>query len=215
MTRTNPNISRRQYVYGFSLIELMIALVLGLIMIGAIITVFVSNQASYRTKTALDNAQEAFRFGSHTLNRIARTSDGVDAVSTTDSLVLQLTGIGTLIRDCSGTEVPDGTTITNTFSVSDNRLQCTTTNPDSPNGLITLVGGVQSVDFRFGAAAAGAYVDNYVDNVAIATGPGWGNVRAVRSTITMDPGAGTISVEFTSALRANLVPEIIVVRPDE
>lgn len=190
-------------------------MVLGLIVIGAIIAVFVSSQASYQTKAALDNAQEAFRFGSHTLNRIARMSDRVDGSSTTDTLVLQLTGIGTLIRDCSGTVVLDGTSITNTFSVSNNRLQCASTNPGAPNDPIALVGGVQSVDFRFGAAAAGQYVQDYDNNATIAAGPGWGNVRAVRSTITMDPGVGTISVQFTSALRANLVPEIIIIRPDE
>lgn len=212
MNLSYKTISSRPSVSGFSLVELMIALVLGLIIIGAIITVFVSNQASYRTKVAFDNAQEAFRFSSHTINRVVRAASQVDPASDTETLVLQITGVDNLIRDCSGVHVPDGETITNTFSVSGNQLQCETanTNPDAPDGPITLVGGIGSIGFAFGVGPPGAYIQDYSE---AGTFSDWGNVRAVRTTIEMDEAAATISVEFTSALRGNLVPEILVIRP--
>lgn len=52
--------------HGFTLIELMIALVLGLVLIGGVISVLLSNQQTYRTNNALsqlqDNARTAFEF---------------------------------------------------------------------------------------------------------------------------------------------------------
>lgn len=51
---------------GFTLVELMIALVLGLVVIGGVISVFLSNQQSYRTNQSLgeiqDNSRTAFEF---------------------------------------------------------------------------------------------------------------------------------------------------------
>src|SRR3546814_1117931 len=43
---------------GFSLVELMISLVLGLIVIGGVTTVFLSNQQSYRSNEGLSQLQE-------------------------------------------------------------------------------------------------------------------------------------------------------------
>ena len=61
-TATRSSALRTQV--GFSLIELMISLVLGLVLIGGVISVFLSNQQSYRTNQALsqlqDNARTAF-----------------------------------------------------------------------------------------------------------------------------------------------------------
>jgi len=59
-------------VRGFTLIELMVALVLGLLMIGAVIIVFISNQQTAQTKQELDRAQEAVRFASHTIMRVVQ-----------------------------------------------------------------------------------------------------------------------------------------------
>ena len=60
---------------GFTLIELMVALVLGLLMIGAVIIVFISNQQTAITKQELDRAQEAFRFASHTITRVVQQGE--------------------------------------------------------------------------------------------------------------------------------------------
>lgn len=64
-----------RYSRGFTLIELMVALVLGLLMIGAVIIVFISNQQTAITKQELDRAQEAFRFASHTITRVVQQGE--------------------------------------------------------------------------------------------------------------------------------------------
>ncbi|WP_457383416.1 PilW family protein [Rhodanobacter sp. TND4EL1] len=46
---------------GFSLIELMIAMLLGLIVIGGVISVFLANQQTYRTNQALGDVQDGSR----------------------------------------------------------------------------------------------------------------------------------------------------------
>lgn len=61
-----------QRVKGFSLIELMIALVLGLLVVAAAIAVFLSNKDSYRTNLALGQVQENSRIAFELLARDLR-----------------------------------------------------------------------------------------------------------------------------------------------
>ena len=46
---------------GFTLIELMVAMLLGLIVVGGVISVFLMNQQVYRTNAALDDVQDGMR----------------------------------------------------------------------------------------------------------------------------------------------------------
>lgn len=65
---------------GFTLVELMIALVLGLVVIGGVISVFLSNQQSYRTNQALgevqDNSRSAFEFLARDIRNAGLTGCG-------------------------------------------------------------------------------------------------------------------------------------------
>lgn len=81
---------RARYSRGFTLIELMVALVLGLLMIGAVIIVFISNQQTAITKQELDRAQEAFRFASHTITRVVQQGEirTLAAIRTLDTAIL-------------------------------------------------------------------------------------------------------------------------------
>lgn len=85
---------------GFTLVELMIAMVLGLVVIGGVVSVFVANKQSYRTNEALSQVQDhgrtAFEFlardirmagltGCGNLNRIANVlNNGPNGGSATD-----------------------------------------------------------------------------------------------------------------------------------
>ena len=51
----------RRAARGFSLIEMMIAMVLGLLVVGAAIGIFVSNQQAYRATEGLGRVQENVR----------------------------------------------------------------------------------------------------------------------------------------------------------
>lgn len=90
----------RQKIGGFTLVELMIAMVLGLVIIGGVISVFIANKQSYRTNEALsqvqDHSRTAFEFlardirmagltGCGNLNRIANVlNNGPSGGSATD-----------------------------------------------------------------------------------------------------------------------------------
>ncbi len=57
---------------GFSLVELMIALVLGLLVTGALIQLFLANKITYNVSDGLVRAQESARYAMLTLNRDLR-----------------------------------------------------------------------------------------------------------------------------------------------
>lgn len=69
---TNPTSYRQQR--GLSLIETMIALVLGIVIIGAVIITLISNKQTYRMSESLSRMQENARFALDTLNYRIRMS---------------------------------------------------------------------------------------------------------------------------------------------
>lgn len=81
---------------GFTLIELMIAMVLGLVLIGGVISVLLSNQQTYRTNNALsqlqDNARTAFELLARDIRQAGSTPCGNTSVT---SLLVSLNGAGT------------------------------------------------------------------------------------------------------------------------
>ncbi|WP_370304872.1 PilW family protein [Sinimarinibacterium flocculans] len=70
---------------GFSLVELMIALLLGLMVIGGVTSVFLSNKQSLRTNTALSQVQEASRIAFELLSRDIRQA-GLSACGNTNRI---------------------------------------------------------------------------------------------------------------------------------
>jgi type IV pilus assembly protein PilW len=69
--------SQRQSIRGLSLIELMIAMVLGLFLIGGVISIFVSNQQSFRDNEGLARIQENARFAFEQLSREVRDAGSI------------------------------------------------------------------------------------------------------------------------------------------
>src|SRR3546814_11282613 len=71
---------------GFSLVELMISLVLGLIVLGGVTTVFPSHQQSYRSNEGLSQLQEnsriAFELMAHDIRQPGLTGSGNDGAIT-------------------------------------------------------------------------------------------------------------------------------------
>ena len=74
--------SRRATARGFSLIELMIAMVLGLIVMAGVASVFISNQRVYTTNKALSDVQDSARVAFELLARDIRHA-GLTACSNT------------------------------------------------------------------------------------------------------------------------------------
>lgn len=57
---------------GFTLIELMVAMVLGLIVVGGVVSVFLANQRTYRTNQALGDVQDSSRLAFEMMARDIR-----------------------------------------------------------------------------------------------------------------------------------------------
>ncbi len=79
----------RRNLAGFGLIELMIAMVLGLIVMGAAFAVFMSNQNTFRANEGLNRIQESARVAFELMSRDIRAAGGsacsnVSIVETTD-----------------------------------------------------------------------------------------------------------------------------------
>jgi type IV pilus assembly protein PilW len=75
-----PLLHRRAAMRGFTLIELMVALVLGLIVMAGVGSVFISNQRVYRTNSALSDVQDSARVAFELLARDIRNA-GLTACS--------------------------------------------------------------------------------------------------------------------------------------
>jgi prepilin-type N-terminal cleavage/methylation domain-containing protein len=197
---------------GFTLIELMIALVLGLLIIGATVTAFLSNQQTSRVMTELGNAQEAFRFASQTIMRVVQQGSSMRDPGTALLSVVIAPGEGKM--DCLGR--PVGTTVDsviNTFSINvDGELLCRVDVVDSV-GVVTfdeeavLVEGLdpdpERSNFTFGIAeiANGYWKDNTLWGEPDADD--WLNVRSVRVQLAKLAGGEAIGATavFSATMR--------------
>lgn len=74
MSKTFGLISRKR---GFSLVELMIAMVLGLFLIGGVVSVFLSNRQVYRQNENLARMQENARYAFEVVARDVREAAGI------------------------------------------------------------------------------------------------------------------------------------------
>lgn len=75
-----PRISRplpsRRQIRGFGIVELMVAIALGLFLVGGVIGVFVTNQQAYRTTEQLSRMQESGRTAVELMARQVREAGG-------------------------------------------------------------------------------------------------------------------------------------------
>lgn len=200
---------------GFTLIELMIALVLGLLIIGATVTVFLSNQQTSRTMTELGNAQEAFRFASQTIMRVVQ--QGSEMEDPEGALLRVVVAPGEGKMDCLGRSVesdvldPDADSIINTFSISDGELLCSVAVEDIDGNKIgteteaVLVEGLDigRSEFTFGIAdvADGYWKSNSLWG-EVNEGE-WNKVRSVRVRLAKQVGGETIGATavFSATMR--------------
>ncbi len=173
---------------GFTLIELMISLLIGLFIMGGVISAFVVNQQTVNTKRNLDNTQEALRFTANTVSRIVRQADSISNTSTSSQLVVSFTG-GTGLKNCLG-QVVSGVQ-TNTFTYSSNQLLCNNT---------ALVGDITAISFLYGVDAN---ADGYITNAEYIAAPtNWALVDSVRMSMTLSNGKTN---SFTATLRNKLI----------
>lgn len=160
---------------GFSLVELMVALLLGTIIIGAATQLFLTNQRSFQLQQNMSEVQETGRFAVEMLSRELRVagltrSDGTESggpvtanafeggTGATANDQLRFRFFGTM--DCQGdaySGVSDSTLIENRYSVVNGNLICTGLIDQNDDGSVdadttsvTLVSNVSSFQVLYG-----------------------------------------------------------------
>jgi type IV pilus assembly protein PilW len=158
---------------GVTLVEMMVALVVGLMVFGAVSVIYMDSSESTRFQTALQRTQENGRFAVDLIGRYLRMARYDDPLNTfivdppllkgtpsasgallplanlksaSDTLGLRHEG-GTLIRNCMGALVSAGSYVTSVYGVDTNdHLVCGTNNGNTT----PLVEGVEDLSLRYG-----------------------------------------------------------------
>ncbi len=162
------------YQQGFTIIELMIAALLGLVLIGGMIQIFLGSSQTFRVQRAIGEVQDkgrtamdfigreienagfggnglvasAFSTLSQNVDFTAGTTNGT-GVGNNDSIRIQYTGT----TDCTGANIVAPFLVVNTFDVNGDELRC--------NGQ-PLINGVESFHVLYGIDTDNdRFVDQY------------------------------------------------------
>jgi len=198
-------------VAGFTLVELMVALVLGLLVLGSVITVYMNNTQAAQFQTGVMRAQENGRFAIDVLSRTLRMAgydpDGGATVSgnvisgttgssgTTftqsglksgaDTITVRYEG-GTDIRDCRGVATSSSNAIVNQYAILTDasgidQLVCNTADGNAES----LAEGIEDMQVLYGVDLDSDGVANrYVDASSVSD---WGRCRASRWPCSSTP----------------------------
>lgn len=164
---------------GFSLIELMVAVVVSAIVMAGVIEIFINQRAGARVQNSLAELQENARYSLEQLSRVARmngyqgdapgawvlgpltqSNGGIKPLAgtnndTSGSDTLTVTFMGSadgFIKDCQGNVVNATTTAINVFSISANsELQCAvSTDAGTTFQTLVLSPRVEAMDILYG-----------------------------------------------------------------
>ncbi len=204
MNRT-IHLSRRSA--GFSMIELMVALVIGLIALGVLVTIYLNSSQAVRFQNSVLRVEENGRFAIDLLSRTIRmagydqplntfivdapglkgTNDESGALislpnlkSGADTVSVRYEG-GTKIRDCLGNTVAENSYVTAVFGIDTNdNLVCGT----SPSNSTAVVEGVEDMHLLYGVDLDGDGVANKIVRPGNVTD--WSQVVSVRLRILVN-----------------------------
>lgn len=203
---------------GFTLIELLISMVVGLVVIGAIITLYAGSSESTRFQSSIQRMEENGRFAIDILSRNLRMAgyDNPLSVFEVEQPLLQGTATasgalialpnlktgadtlgfrfegGTKIRDCLGSPVAEGSYVTNLYGISeDNSLVCGTT----PTNGMPLVEGIEDMQLRYGLDLNNDGITNrYVEAGNVSD---WNQVVAIKIAVLVSTISNALASEET------------------
>lgn len=168
---------------GFTLVESLVAMVLALIVLGAVTALYLGSSQSARFQTSVQRMEENGRLAVDMISRnlsMAAYDDPLNAFEVEQPLMLGTAGSsgalialpdlkasvdtiavryegGTRIRDCLGAPVAEGTYVTNVFGVNQNsELICGT----SAGNATPLVEGIEDMQLSYGVDLNGDGISN-------------------------------------------------------
>ncbi len=152
-------ISLNKQQLGLTLVELMIAMVIGLVLVGGVIQIFVANNQTYRVTENMSRMQENGRFALDIMGKMIRSAgfrgnveinfgdkfstaspftgdqSVIGADGTTDSVTFRYRGANnTAMTDCIGITVAAGAEVASRFylDTANEELECATTSGTQP-----------------------------------------------------------------------------------
>ncbi|WP_019583767.1 PilW family protein [Thioalkalivibrio sp. ALE16] len=181
---------------GFSLIELMISMLLGLLIVAGTIGLYSSLTSVAASKQGLDLAQETQRAVNSSILRMVRQADRVGPASNNDVLVLDYT-MRDGMRDCRGNgpaEITTGESFSQRIYRSDSdQIMC-----DPEHGSpVVIADAITAFSIAYGSPADGLVLHESFNSLS--TG-----AQAVRFFVEVSPDAvHPTSWSLTAALRPN------------
>lgn len=187
----NHNLSRiSQNQRGFSMVELMVALVLSTLLIGGIIQLFIGTKQTYRFHEALSRIQENGRFALDSMSNDIRMAGYNNTEDTVNNPIQQVNGAngndGITLR---WTNPNDGSAETRIYEIrpgtDETERSCaaaaTSINLDrrDNSGSQELIEGVQRMQLLYGVCDTNGVVQPPYVNAA-GVGTNWDNVCSVR-----------------------------------
>jgi len=177
-TRNTCRLHRSGSQKGLTIIELMVAMVLGLLLMAMAIHIFVGSRDTYRYNSNLARLQENGRFAFEQISRVVRMTGyqgdsaaawvlgpmtlanggvtplaGTDnAVNDSDTITLSYQGsTDNFIKDCHGTDVAAGETVQNLYALDgNNQLTCAVTLDGVAGATLPVIDGVEAMHVLFG-----------------------------------------------------------------
>lgn len=204
-------IKKRHRQCGLTLVELMIAMTLGLLILLAVASVYLGSRQTYRMQEENARLQETGRYALEVLGRSIRQAGfwnmpinpvatatafggtpitGTDgAAGAPDTVTVQYDGLAG-DRDCEGTVLVANAVISDAYSLNGSNLVCDGT--DAGNAFQPLVSDVEDVQILYGIDTNN---DQSVDRYT-ATPANWNQVLSAR-----------VCVQARSANNVNSVPQ--------
>lgn len=197
---TTANIDKRKVEQGFSLIELMIAMLLGLILIGGVINLFLASSQTYRLQESMFRVQESGRFALDFMLRDLRDAGFQDLVpvnASRDTSIIAVQGfegVAPLPANVKASVTSEILSIPANAANSGGDVMYYVA-PDAGGqrslfrNLNAVVEGVESVAFTYGVDTnSDRQPDSYLATAAVGQ---WSDVVAVRISFLVasnDPG---------------------------
>ncbi|EPJ46448.1 MAG: hypothetical protein OFPII_21300 [Osedax symbiont Rs1] len=175
---------------GFSLIELMVALLIGMFMIGGIVSVFISSAQNYRMQRAVSEVQDNGRFVIQKLREDIQSAGF--KVASTDNAIEYLDTTGSCESSVAALHIYTTSEEICYYRDSPNELK-RKNKPSSGawSTAVVIATGVRKIDYYFAVDSAGD--DGKIDVVAgkvfrlasSLTAPNWVNVKAVKIVLVV------------------------------